>query len=58
MAVKREEHETTGIRLLIEHYREMFRIPENVNHYSEEDYMNAERHFIKIALNGGIPIGR
>lgn len=28
-------------------YRKVFRIPENLNHYSEEDFKNAERNFIK-----------
>ena len=40
----------SGIHLLLKKYRTMFRIPENQNHYSGEDYRNAERMFLKHAL--------
>ena len=40
----------SGIYLLLKKYRTMFRIPENQNHYSEEDYRKAERMFPKHAL--------
>ena len=43
----------SGIELLVEKYRKIFRIPENINHYSEEDFRAAERKFLKWALNGG-----
>jgi hypothetical protein len=36
--------------LLLKKYRTLFRIPENQNHYSGEDYRNAERMFLKHAL--------
>jgi len=39
-----------GIRLLIKIYKNIFRIPENLNHYSEKDYRAAERKFLKLAL--------
>jgi Fe2+ transport system protein FeoA len=39
-----------GIRALIKIYRNIFRIPENLNHYSEKDYRAAERKFLKLAL--------
>jgi len=45
--------EKTGIQALVEKYREMFRIPENLNYYSEEDYQTAERKFLKYALFSG-----
>jgi hypothetical protein len=45
--------EKTGIQVLVEKYREMFRIPENLNYYSEEDYQAAERKFLKYALFSG-----
>ena len=41
-----------GIQLLVKKYRGMFQIPENVNHYSKEDYKTAEKCFIKCALAG------
>ena len=39
-----------GIKLLVEKYRKKFRIPENFNHYSEENYKIAERKYLKFAL--------
>lgn len=42
-----------GIKNLLNHYRRIFRIPENVNHYSDEDYRCAERKFVKYALDKG-----
>jgi len=39
-----------GIRVLIKIYKNIFRIPENLNHYSEKDYRAAERKFLKLAL--------
>jgi len=40
----------TGIELMIEKYREIFRIPENLRHYSETDFRTAERkeQFLKL----------
>lgn len=43
----------TGIELMIEKYKEIFRIPENLRHYSETDFRTAERKFLKWALGGG-----
>ena len=40
----------SGIQLLLEKYRAVFRIPENQNYYSEKDYRSAERKFLKYAL--------
>lgn len=40
----------SGIYLLLKKYRTMFRIPENQNHYSGEDFRKAERMFLKHAL--------
>ena len=39
-----------GIKTLLEIYRNLFRIPENTNHYSDRDYRAAERKFLKYAL--------
>ncbi|MBU0986043.1 MAG: hypothetical protein KKH68_02225 [Proteobacteria bacterium] len=44
-----------GIRLLLNKYRRKFRIPENLNYYSESDYQIAERKFLKYALAAGNP---
>lgn len=43
----------TGLRKLIRRYRRQFRIPENLNHYSREDFRKAEREFLKYALREG-----
>jgi hypothetical protein len=39
-----------GIKSLVEMYKVLFRIPENLDHYSESDYRTAERRFLKYAL--------
>ena len=44
------EEKKSGIHLLLKKYRTPFRIPENQNHYSEQDYRKAERMFLKHAL--------
>ncbi|MDJ0829608.1 MAG: hypothetical protein QNI92_07145 [Desulfobacterales bacterium] len=43
----------TGIKLLIEKYRDQFRIPENINYYSEKDLKIAERKYLKFILRQG-----
>ena len=40
----------SGIQLLLEKYRELFRTPENLNHYLDIDFRRAERKFLKYAL--------
>ena len=40
----------SGIRLLLERYKALFRTKENRNYYGEEDYRKAERKFLKYAL--------
>ena len=51
--MKKTSKKPTGIELIIEKYREIFRIPENLRHYSEADFRTAERKFLKWALGGG-----
>ena len=48
--MERDLKRNAGIQLLLEKYREMFRIPENLNHYSETDLRNAERKFLKYSV--------
>jgi hypothetical protein len=43
-----------GIKKLTQKYRAIFRIPENLNHYSEKDFHTAERKFLKYALEDGL----
>ncbi len=40
----------SGIQLLLEKYRELFRTPENLNHYLDIDFRRAERKFLKYVL--------
>jgi hypothetical protein len=44
----------SGIKKLTRKYRTLFRIPENLNHYSKKDLYAAERKFLKFALEDGI----
>jgi hypothetical protein len=43
----------TGLELLIRECRRRFRIPENINHYSAEDFREAEKKFLKLCLISG-----
>ena len=50
--------QNTCIQLLLERYRTAFRIPENLEYHSEEDYKKAERRYLKYAIeHGAIEIG-
>ena len=42
-----------GIKSLLEIYKALFRTPENLDHYSENDYRTAERRFLKYAIEQG-----
>jgi hypothetical protein len=48
--MKKSSKSKTGIQLLLRRYRAIFRIPENRDYYSRSDYRNAERKFLKYAL--------
>ena len=48
--MKRESKPKSGIQTLLEKYRAAFRIRENLDHYSNEDYRSAERKFLKYVL--------
>ena len=48
--MKQKSVDDSGIKLLLQKYRSIFKISENLNHYSEADYKIAERKFIKYAL--------
>ena len=39
-----------GLKNLITVYRKAFQLPENLNHYSEQDFKIAERQFVKYML--------
>ena len=48
--MKNVSGENTGIQLLLQRYKKIFRIPENINHYSKQDYEIAEKKFLKYSL--------
>jgi hypothetical protein len=48
--VKRKSVPPDGLKNLIMIYRKAFKIPENIYHYSEQDFKNAERQFVKYML--------
>jgi hypothetical protein len=48
--MKQKSVDDSGVKLLLQKYRSIFKISENLNHYSEADYKIAERRFIKFAL--------
>jgi len=52
--MKESMNDTAGIQRIIERYKTFFRVPENLNFYSKEDLIAAERKFLKYAImNGG-----
>lgn len=51
--MKKDSRENHGIKLLLKHYKSMFRITENLNYYSSRDYKIAEKKFLKYALLKG-----
>ena len=48
--IQKDSKQNAGIKSLVKKYRNIFEIPENLNHYSKEDYKIAEKRFIKFAL--------
>lgn len=42
-----------GIKALIERYRKKFRVSENLDYYSKEDYRRAEKKYLKFCLTTG-----
>jgi hypothetical protein len=52
--MKPNMHDTAGIQQIVNRYKALFRVPENLNFYSREDLLAAERKFLKYAImNGG-----
>ena len=50
--------ENEGMVKLLCHYKNIFRKPENLNHYSESDLREAEKKFLKYVLLGYGPSNR
>jgi hypothetical protein len=47
------EKGNAGIKQMISMYRKMFRVRENLDFYSEKDFIAAERKFVKYVLTYG-----
>ena len=43
----------SGMDRLVEKYRRQFRIPENLDYYSEQDFQSAEREYLRFCLSRG-----
>jgi hypothetical protein len=55
--MKNDEDHNCGIKLLMKKYREMFRVPENLNYYAAADLKIAERCFLRYAMaRGTVPV--
>jgi len=42
-----------GIDRIVAKYRQRFRVPENLDHYSERDFHEAERQYLRFCLTNG-----
>ena len=42
-----------GIKKIVQESRRMFRTPENLLHYDDKDFEEAERKFVKFMLQSG-----
>lgn len=42
-----------GLQKIIKNAREAFRIRENLDYYSEEDFREAEKKYLKLCVIGG-----
>jgi len=51
--MQKDHRQPSGLRLLINEYRKNFRIPENLDHYSDTDLRDAEKQYVKHCLNDG-----
>lgn len=43
----------SGMDRLVDKYRRQFRIPENLDYYSDNDYHQAEREYLRFCLSRG-----
>jgi hypothetical protein len=55
MAMNKVMHDkcNEGLQKIIKNGKEAFRISENLEYYSEEDYKAAEKKFLKMCIIGG-----
>ena len=52
--VDKKPMQPTGAKLLVKKFKNSFRIPENLNHYSKEDYQRAEKKYLRFCLTTGM----
>ena len=45
--------ERQGILRIVDQYRQQFRVSENLDHYSEDDFHEAERQYLRFCLTNG-----
>ncbi len=50
---KNTRAKNSGLRRLVERGRSLFRIRENTDHYSDADYREAEKKFVKLCILEG-----
>lgn len=43
-----------GLKTRVEYYKDVFRIPENLNRYCPEDYKIAEKKFLKMCCSAAV----
>jgi hypothetical protein len=53
VSMHKELNKNAGLKMLLKRYQKIFRIPENLNYYSEKDFRIAEKKFVKHALVEG-----
>jgi hypothetical protein len=54
VTVNKKLLQTTGAKLLVKKFKNNFRIPENINYYSKEDYQRAEKKYLRFCLTTGM----
>jgi hypothetical protein len=54
VTVDKKPLRTSGAKRLVNKFKNKFRIPENLNHYSKEDYQRAEKQYLRFCLTTGM----
>ena len=47
------QSQNQGIDRIVDRYRQQFRVPENLDHYSDNDFHDAERQYLRFCLDTG-----
>lgn len=50
--MKANRKKITGMELLVQQFKARFEIEENINYYSFDDFVKAERKYLKFMLEG------